>query len=109
MDGEPLPIDSPHCHAHVVQDGTDGINAIFHAENFSAVAALLKPRKRRKLSNEQIAERSRRLRKYQFTTASQSEFNGRRRDPTAWATQSPISDPISNTLQKSTYTHSNLK
>src|SRR4051812_13664113 len=31
----------------VVQDGTDGINAVFHVDDFAVVAALLKPRRRR--------------------------------------------------------------
>lgn len=39
----------------VVQDGVDGINAVFHHSNFEAVAALLKPRRRRRLSAEHRA------------------------------------------------------
>ena len=36
----------------VTQDGDDGINAIFHVDDFDAVAAIVKPKRRRRLSTE---------------------------------------------------------
>jgi len=67
----------------VVQDGDDGINVVFDVSDFDQVAAILKPRRRRRLSPEQVAERTERLRKYQFSPASQDAHSDRRRDPTA--------------------------
>lgn len=40
----------------VVQDGADGINAKFHVKDFAAVADLMKPRRKRKLTDEQRAK-----------------------------------------------------
>jgi hypothetical protein len=36
----------------VVQDGDDGLNAVFHIGDFDQVAAVMKPKRRRKLSFE---------------------------------------------------------
>lgn len=75
----------------VVQDGSDGINAIFHVDDFESVAALLKPRRRRRLTPDQKAERTERLRKHRFrkgSAASQSVFGAHRRDPMGWPTKS---------------------
>lgn len=66
----------------VVQDGDDGVNVVFHVADFDAVAAILKPRRRRRLSPQQVAERTQRLRKYQFSPASQNAGAARKRDPT---------------------------
>ncbi len=65
----------------VVQDGDDGINVVFHIDDFEAVAEVMKPRRRRRLTPDQRAERVERLRKYQFGPASQSGGGDRRRDP----------------------------
>lgn len=40
----------------VVQDGDDGLNAIFSVEDFDTVAAVMKPRRRRRLSPEHRAK-----------------------------------------------------
>ena len=37
----------------VTQDGTDGVNAVFHIDDFDAVAKIVLPRKRRRLTDEQ--------------------------------------------------------
>jgi hypothetical protein len=79
----------------VAQDGTDGINLVFHVDDFPTVAAILKPRRRRKLTARQVAERTERLRKYRFPAArqsdaaSQSDFDGPGRDPTAQPARKP--------------------
>jgi hypothetical protein len=36
----------------VVQDGDDGVNAVFHIDDFDQVAAVMKPKRRRKLSSD---------------------------------------------------------
>ena len=64
----------------VVQDGDDGVNVVFHVRNFHEIAKILKPRRRRRLSAEEKAERVERLRSFQFSPASQSSENDRRRD-----------------------------
>jgi hypothetical protein len=56
----------------ISQDGDDGINAVFHEMDFDTVAAILKPKRRRRLTPAQIAQRIERLRKYQFSTAGQN-------------------------------------
>ena len=40
----------------IVQDGSDGINATFPPEQFAAVAAIIRPRRRRRLSPEHRAK-----------------------------------------------------
>jgi hypothetical protein len=37
----------------VVQDGDDGINAIFHLDDFDKVAAIMQPKRKRRLTPEQ--------------------------------------------------------
>ncbi len=54
----------------VVQDGADGINAKFHVRDFAAVAAVMKPRRKRKLSPEQRAAAVARLAEHQFKPQS---------------------------------------
>ncbi len=49
----------------VVQDGDDGANVVFHADHFEEVAKIMRPRKRRRLSEEQRRQAAERLRKYQ--------------------------------------------
>lgn len=63
----------------VMQDGDDGINVVFDAADFPTVAAVMKPKRRRSLTPDQIAERTERLRQYRFSTASQSDSKPRRR------------------------------
>jgi hypothetical protein len=65
----------------VVQDGDDGVNVVFPMTDFDTVAAIMKPKRRRRLSAEQIAERTERLRKYQFSPASQNAGSDRICDP----------------------------
>src|SRR4029078_10284998 len=59
----------------VVQDGDDGVNVVFHVDLFTQVAAIMKPKRRRRLSDQQKAERAERLRNYRFSAASQSLEN----------------------------------
>jgi hypothetical protein len=65
----------------VVQDGNDGINVVFPVVEFEAVAAILKPRRRRILSPERAAELTERLRRYRFTAADQNAGAGQGCDP----------------------------
>jgi hypothetical protein len=65
----------------VVQDGDDGINAVFPIAEFEAVAAILKPRRRRMLPPERAAELTERLRRYRFTAADQDAGEGHGCDP----------------------------
>jgi hypothetical protein len=51
----------------VAQDGDDGANVVFPVEHFEEVAAIMKPRRRRRLSERQWAAAVERLRKYQPT------------------------------------------
>ena len=67
----------------LLQDGDDGVNVVFHIKDFDAVAAILKPRRRRQLTPEQKAERTERLRQYRFSPASQNDSGDRRRDAVA--------------------------
>ena len=64
----------------LVQDGDDGVNAIFHVDDFDQVAGIMLPKRRRKLSDEQRAEQVERLRDYQFSPASHDAGKNRRRD-----------------------------
>jgi hypothetical protein len=73
----------------IVQDGDDGINAIFHVDDFDEVAAIMKPRRRRRLTPGQRTEREERLRKYQFAPATHDAGGERRRDPIEKATCRP--------------------
>jgi hypothetical protein len=64
----------------VIQEGDDGFNVVFHVSDFDEVAAVMKPRRRRRLTPDQRAERVERLRKYQFTPATHDAGGERRRD-----------------------------
>src|SRR6476660_4953227 len=70
----------------VSQDGDDGVNAIFHVDDFETVAAVMKPKRRRRLTTDQRAERVERLRNYQFTPATHVAGKGHRRDPSKTST-----------------------
>ena len=56
----------------VAQDGDDGANVLFDVEHFDQVAAIMKPRRRRRLSPEARQAAGERLRKYQFRPAVES-------------------------------------
>lgn len=66
----------------IVQDGSDGINVEFHSDDFDQVAAVMKPKRRRRLTDNQRADQVERLRDFQFRPAAHDAGNGRRRDPT---------------------------
>ena len=51
----------------VAQDGDDGVTVLFDVEDFEAVAEIMKPRKRRRLSEEQKQKAVERLRPYWST------------------------------------------
>ena len=53
--------------ATIHKDGSDGMDMIFPADRFDDVAAIMKPRKRRRMSEEARHRAAKRLRKYQFT------------------------------------------
>ena len=53
----------------VVQDGSDGINATFPVEAFDQVAAIVRPKRRRRLTPEHRAAATERLRRFQFSAA----------------------------------------
>ena len=67
----------------IVQDGDDGVNVVFDVAEFETIAAVMKPRHRRRLSPEQVAARTERLQKYEFSPASQNAGAARKRDPTS--------------------------
>jgi hypothetical protein len=48
----------------IAQDGNDGINAVFDVAHFDRIAEIMKPRRRRRLSEAQKAANVERLRKY---------------------------------------------
>lgn len=64
----------------IIQDGDDGVNVVFHINELPNVASIMKPRRRRVLTAEQRNQRTERLRKYQFSSATQSAGRDRRRD-----------------------------
>ena len=66
---------------NVVQDGDDGLNAVFHVDDFDAVAEIMKPRRRRRLTPDQRLERADRLAKYQFSSATRDAGGKGRRVP----------------------------
>jgi hypothetical protein len=51
--------------AETVQDGDDGANVAFPVEHFAEVAEIMRPRKRKRLSEEQRQQATERPRKYQ--------------------------------------------
>jgi len=50
----------------VAQDGDDGANILFDIEHFAQIAAIMKPRKRRRMTEQQRRAAAERLRQYQF-------------------------------------------
>ncbi|MGA2035031.1 MAG: hypothetical protein ABSG68_22505 [Thermoguttaceae bacterium] len=60
----------------VWQDGDDGITALFPLDKFDEVAALMKPRRRRQMTEEQRRAAVERLAKYAFTHARQRRRGG---------------------------------
>jgi hypothetical protein len=48
----------------VVQDGDDGVNVTFHVRDFDRVAELMRPRRRRRLTDKQRQQAAERLAKY---------------------------------------------
>jgi hypothetical protein len=73
----------------ILQDGDDGINAVFLVDVFEDVAKVMNPRRRRRLSPEQKAQAVARLRKHQFSPAAQ----GRENERTRIAQPSPDTSP----------------
>jgi len=57
--------------ATVEQNGSDGINVSFHVDHFDKIAAIMKPRRRRRMSEAQRLVAAERLREYQFKPAAQ--------------------------------------
>ena len=55
----------------IVQDGDDGVNATFPLEAFDEVAEIMKPRKRRRMTDEQRQAATERLRRYREGPAAQ--------------------------------------
>lgn len=66
----------------VAQDGSDGINAVFDVAHFDEVAALMKPRRRRRLSPEARRRAAEHLKPWQFHAVG-SPNNERRCVPVA--------------------------
>jgi hypothetical protein len=62
--------------AMVHQDGSDGVTVLFPVERFSEVAELMRPRRRRQMTEEQRLAAAERLAKYAFTPARQSAAEG---------------------------------
>ena len=60
----------------VVQDGADGVNAVFPADRFDEVAAVIKPKRRRVLSPEARQAAAERLVPYRFSPAVRSPHTG---------------------------------
>jgi hypothetical protein len=66
----------------VVQDGDDGINAVFPPGLFAKVAAIVKPKRKRQLTPEQRAINGKRLAKFAFKPAAQSARSSQNRPQT---------------------------
>jgi hypothetical protein len=66
----------------VVQDGSDGINATFGIELFKAVAAIIRPKRRRRLSPEHRAKLVAAGKSFR-KAGSNERFESARRDQTA--------------------------
>ena len=67
----------------VVQDADDGINVIFDAADFDAVAEIMKPRRRRRLTAEHKAKLAQSNLGHRFTPASGARSRGLKRAPAA--------------------------
>jgi hypothetical protein len=74
----------------VGQDGDDGINAVFHVDDFDQVAAVMKPKRRRRLPPDQQAEQVVRLRPYRFTRATHDTGSRRTHEVASSADSEPI-------------------
>ena len=84
------------------QDGTDGVDVIFPADRFEDVAAIMKPRKRRRMTEEAKQQAAKRLRKYQprkgqsvADVVRQRANRGQFSDPSTQDDSEPIPDFIS--------------
>jgi len=64
----------------VRQDGDDGINVVFHVDDFEEVAAIMHPRRKRRLTTDQRTENLKRLREHQFRSAAHDAGSDHRRD-----------------------------
>ena len=62
--------------ATVHQDGSDGMTVLFPVERFPEVAKLMKPRRRRQMTEEQRLAAAERLAKFAFSSARQNSFEG---------------------------------
>jgi hypothetical protein len=62
----------------VHQDGSDGVTVLFPVERFPDVAALMHPKRRRRMTEEQREAAVERLAKYAFTAARQNAVKGQR-------------------------------
>jgi hypothetical protein len=58
------------------QDASDGVTVLFPVEMFDEVAELMKPRRRRQMTEEQRQAAAERLAKYAFTSARQNATEG---------------------------------
>ena len=63
------------------QDGDQFRSWRFHVDDFEQVAEIVKPRKRRRISEEQRAASSVRLKRYQFVSASQGSKSDQESPP----------------------------
>ena len=70
----------------VAQEGADGANVLFRLEHFDAVAQIMKPRRRKRLSEKQRLANAERLKKYRFSPARGATNDGHSRDAV------PVSD-----------------
>jgi hypothetical protein len=55
------------------QDGTDGITVLFDLADFGEVAAIMRPRRRRRLTTAQRLAAAERLSKYRFSAAAHDD------------------------------------
>jgi hypothetical protein len=60
----------------VYQDGSDGVTVLFNVADFVQVAKVMKPRRRRQMTEEQKRLAAERLAKYAFPSARQSDLEG---------------------------------
>ena len=67
----------------VAQDGDDGANTLFPVEHFEEVAKIMRPKRRRRMTEEQRRVAADRLAKYAFTAARQRPETEHTRDPGA--------------------------
>ena len=67
----------------VIQDGDDGANVMFHVKHFDAVARIMKPCKRRRLSAEHRARLAEAGAKSRFTHGVQAPKSARKQESAA--------------------------